>query len=243
MKVTKLGHASLVIEIGNARFLTDPWLVDPVMNVIIHRESVPKGSLPKFDAILATHAHEDHFDPKTVQQVAEGVPVYCPRECEREVRKAGAKEIHGLATWDRTHVKNVTIVAAPARHEGGEIGFILIGPEAIVYFAGDTARDDRIFRLSERFAIDLAIIPISGTYAPLVETHQLSARAAAETCRMLKPRFVLPIDEGAAIKARFTPDQAMRVDPPTKEFKDALKKACPHAELVDLAAGDAWEYA
>ena len=63
MRVTYIGHATLLIELGGATFLTDPNF-DPKLGRILPRVSAPGialEALPSLDSILLTHAHADHL--------------------------------------------------------------------------------------------------------------------------------------------------------------------------------------
>src|SRR5205809_5306483 len=58
MKVTYIGHATLLLELGGARLLTDPNF-DSKLGRILPRVSAPGialEQLPALDAILLTHA-------------------------------------------------------------------------------------------------------------------------------------------------------------------------------------------
>jgi L-ascorbate metabolism protein UlaG (beta-lactamase superfamily) len=57
MKITKYGHACLLVEEGNARILIDPGIWNPTPDVTgVH-------------AVLVTHEHQDHVDVGQLKEV------------------------------------------------------------------------------------------------------------------------------------------------------------------------------
>lgn len=63
MRLTKLGHACLLVEVEDARLLIDP-------GTFSHGFAALRG----LTGILITHQHGDHLDPARIQAVAEANP-------------------------------------------------------------------------------------------------------------------------------------------------------------------------
>ena len=63
MKITKLGHCCLVVEVKGARILTDPGTYSTAQN-----------SVTGIDIILITHEHHDHLHVDSLQQVLRNNP-------------------------------------------------------------------------------------------------------------------------------------------------------------------------
>jgi len=80
LRVTYIGHATLLIEVGKLRLLTDPNF-DPALGKFLRRVSspgIPLGELPKLDAILLTHAHADHLSFDSLDALPSDVPLFAP---------------------------------------------------------------------------------------------------------------------------------------------------------------------
>ena len=80
MRITYIGHATLLLELGGATILTDPNF-DTKLGRIIPRVSAPGialEKLPSLDGILLTHAHADHLSFDSLERLPSTVPLFAP---------------------------------------------------------------------------------------------------------------------------------------------------------------------
>ena len=89
MKVTYIGHATLLLELAGVRILTDPNF-DAALGVAIGnrfaRVSAPGiaiDKLPRLDALLLTHAHADHLSFDSLDRLPRDIPLICPPAVQR----------------------------------------------------------------------------------------------------------------------------------------------------------------
>lgn len=182
MKVTYIGHATLLLEIGGARVLTDPNF-DRKLGGILPRVSPPGialESLPKLDALLLTHAHADHLSFASLDALPQDIPLYAPPVIARWLRRRGYHHAENLAPGDSVSIGDVEVSAAVATHRGNRYGFDRWRSDANMYlldtssescfFAGDTALTPDTPRLvhdqlrPHGRQLDVALLPIG--YAP-----------------------------------------------------------------------------
>ena len=73
VKVTLLGHATVLVETGPMRILMDPVLQDPFENGMV--VSCPKrvidlDRLEPIDVVVLSHRHPDHFDLPSLDRLS-----------------------------------------------------------------------------------------------------------------------------------------------------------------------------
>ena len=182
MRVTYIGHATLLIEMGGLRLLTDPNF-DPKLGKILPRVSPPGialDALPTLDAVLLTHAHADHLSFDSLDRLPVATPVYAPPVVAAWLQRLGYRHVKPLTPGDALSIGPLTVRAAIATHRGNRYGFDRWRADASMYllttdvescfFAGDTAlTDDTHLLVKEHLwdagrSLDLALLPIG--YAP-----------------------------------------------------------------------------
>jgi hypothetical protein len=83
MKVTLVGHATILVELDGANVLMDPVFGDPFEDGAV--EACPSREvfvdrLPKLDKVIISHAHLDHFDVPSLDKLPRDVEVLCPED-------------------------------------------------------------------------------------------------------------------------------------------------------------------
>jgi len=180
--VTYVGHATLLLEIGDVRLLTDPNF-DPKLGRVLPRVSPPGialQNLPRLDALLLTHAHADHLSFDSLDRLPHDLPLFAPPAVARWLRRMGYEHAIELEAGGSADIDGVTVHAASATHRGNRYGFdrwrsaanmyLLDAGHETCFFAGDTAlvgdTHDLVARTlwQRNRALDLALLPIG--YAP-----------------------------------------------------------------------------
>src|SRR4029078_2142137 len=99
MRITYIGHATLLIELADRIFLTDPNF-DPKLGGFPPRVSEPGisiATLPRVDAIFVTHAHADHLSFKSLDALPSDIPVYAPPAIAKWLRQRGYRNGRPIA--------------------------------------------------------------------------------------------------------------------------------------------------
>ncbi|HEX7817041.1 MBL fold metallo-hydrolase [Dyella sp.] len=188
LRVTMVGHATLLIQSASLNVLTDPVWSERCSPVSfagprrVMQPGIALDKLPPIDVVLLSHNHYDHLDADTLRRLhaAHKPLIVTPLGNDTIIRNLipDARVATG-DWWDTLPVGDgaeATIVPAyhwSARGTGDKRmalwgGFMLRTPAGLAYFAGDTGYGSgEIFRqMRQRVgAPDVALIPI-GAYAP-----------------------------------------------------------------------------
>lgn len=216
MKITYIGHATLLLEVAGRRILTDPNF-DTALGRFLPRVSPPGiaiDQLPALDALLLTHAHADHLSFASLDRLPRDVPLFAPPAVARWLARSGYGHAEPLAAGGMATVHEITVHAAAARHVGSRYGvdrwrgatnmYLLETPELTVFFAGDTAlRPDTHQLVAERLhahgrRLDVALLPIGHApwWKPGFRRGHLTSGDALTLFERLGARFFVPYHWG-----------------------------------------------
>src|SRR5687767_6284596 len=116
MRVTLLGHATVLVELDGARLLTDPLLRDRVTFLSTRRRARDPALLEGLDAVLLSHFHRDHFDPRSLAMLDREVRVVGPPGTAKRVRRRGFESVTELEPGESTKVGGAVVRATRALH-------------------------------------------------------------------------------------------------------------------------------
>ncbi|MEU2184284.1 MBL fold metallo-hydrolase, partial [Streptomyces thermolilacinus] len=157
LRVTWLGHSSVLVEIDGARVLFDPVWGDRCSPFTfagpkrLHPVPLPLGALGPVDAVVISHDHYDHLDLPTIRALAGTDTLFAvPLGVGAHLEHWGVapSRIRELDWNESTEVRDIRLTATPARHFCGRglrnqqhtlwASWAVAGPEHRVYHSGDT---------------------------------------------------------------------------------------------------------
>ncbi len=157
LRVTWMGHSSVLAEIDGRRVLFDPvWgercspfsFAGPKR---VHPVPIALDALGSLDAVVISHDHYDHLDLPTIRELLRGDAVFAvPLGVGAHLERWGvpANRLVELDWNESAAIAGLTLTATPARHFCGRAirnrqhtlwaSWVVAGPEHRVYHSGDT---------------------------------------------------------------------------------------------------------
>lgn len=178
MKITFLGHATLLIETGNKILLVDPFITGNEKA----KDQINIENL-KTDYILVTHAHQDHILDVEAIAKASGATIVSNYEIAVYYQEKGFKahpmNHGGQWNFDFGTLKYVNAIhtsSFPDGSYGGQPGgFIISSKGKNIYVAGDTALTMDMKLIPINTKLDLAVLPIGDNFTMGVDDAIVAA--------------------------------------------------------------------
>lgn len=159
LKITYIGHASLMFHFNNKVIHVDPF-----------SKLADYTKLPKADLVLITHDHFDHLDPKALDAiVTDSTKIVLTEICAAKIKKGMI-----LKNGESRNVDGISIEALPAYNlvhtyeknkpyhpKGAGNGYVVTFGDKRVYIAGDT---ENIPEMKQLKKIDIAFLPMNLPY-------------------------------------------------------------------------------
>jgi L-ascorbate metabolism protein UlaG (beta-lactamase superfamily) len=242
MRLTYVGHSTVLIELDGLRILTDPLLRRRFLHVERRVAPVDLSLVRSVDVVAISHVHHDHLDRPSIRMLSPQARLVVPRGARKLVAGLGPTSVEEVAEGDSVSAGSLEIKVTRADHRPGRlrrrgppaVGY-LIGGTRRLYFAGDTDLFAGMRALGDS-GIDVALLPVWG-WGTRIGAGHLDPRRAADALTMLRPRIAIPIHWGTFYPIglrRFRP--RLLTEPPRAFAREAAKRA-PDVDVRILAPG------
>lgn len=247
--INYIGHATVLLDIGHIRVLTDPILRDRILFLQRHGQNTAPALLAQRppDIVLLSHLHHDHADLPSLRQLPKTTPVIAPKGSGKYLARSAGVEVHEVSEGDRVQVADVEISVYPTRHGRAYsiprpmetcLSYVMKN-RLSVYFAGDTDLYEAMNDVGQDFDLDLALLPVWG-YGHRLGSGHLTPHTAAEALTRLRPRISVPIHWGAL---RYPGPHSLwkragYLNTPPYTFADRALQLFPETEVRVLQPGE-----
>ena len=268
IRVTWLGHASVVLDLDGVRLVTDP-LLRRHAGLLRRRGDQPDADVWRStDAVLLSHLHHDHAELGSLRLLGD-VPVLTAPSSARWLTERGLRGV-GLRNtdWFRVDARGpgelvrdrlgsepvpvgggVRVRLCPAVHghrpmphrPNAANGHLVRGASACVWVAGDTSVYPGMLRLPDLAGapVDVALVPVGGWGPRLSEGH-MGPLTAARACAFVGARFAVPVHWGTLHAPASTRLPPGWMDRAGDAFAAALAREAPDCLPIVLRPGESW---
>ena len=181
LTIQPINHSAIRFEFKGKQYYVDP------------AGEAPWDKMPKADAILITHEHFDHLNPKVINRIKKDSTLIFANASS--VKEAGFGQV--IEVGQSRKVLDITVQAVPAYNLTAERlrfhpkarkdnGYVLTFGDKRIYVAGDTEGTPEMKALKD---IDVAFLPINLPYT-------MPPKEAADAARAFKPKILYPYHQG-----------------------------------------------
>jgi L-ascorbate metabolism protein UlaG (beta-lactamase superfamily) len=202
MALTFGGHATVVLRYPGLSIAFDPMLgrwVGGVRRAV--EPGVAPGDLSDVGLILISHRHADHLHLPTLRRMPRLATVVVPPGAASWLSELGFARVVELAPGADLELRGVQVIGAPTSHGDHELArglsYVVRGDGPSAYLCGDSAYFSGFADLGERFAPDIAALPIGGFLPTSFRSRHMSPLDALFAFEDLRARLLVPIHHGA----------------------------------------------
>lgn len=215
LRLTWLGHSTVLLELDGYRILTDPVFAQRASPVSFagpkrfHPVPAQLEELPPIDVILLSHDHYDHLCRRTMVEIARmGVPVVTALGVGARLEAFGVQpELITELDWnEHVDVRGLRFYATPSQHFSGRAAtdrnrtlwasWVIQSEHHKVFFSGDTGLTPAFADIGFKHGpFDLVMLEI-GAFHPSWGGIHLGPENALAAFKMLGGRMLLPVHWG-----------------------------------------------
>lgn len=194
LQLNHFEHDTFQIKAGGKVIYLDPY-------------NLKEGQIEPADYVFVTHEHFDHCSRKDINKIVSGkTVVVASQQCADQLKGLRVKELIYVSAKQNVELDDLKVeavlaynldkfrLAGVAYHpkEDGKVGYVLDINGVRIYHAGDT---DNIPEMSDIKNIDIALLPVSGTYV-------MTYLEAIKACGIIKPKVAVPMHYGSIVGSK-----------------------------------------
>lgn len=183
MKITKLGHCCLIIDIRDVRFLTDPGSYTTEQN-----------DVKDVHYVVISHEHSDHLHIESLKTVLANNPaakVICNASVGKILEKEGIPYTK-VGDGDSVEVSGIIVSGHGTKHEPIYLDYELVENtgylfDRALYNPGDAFHNPGV-------AVDILALPVTGPWCTISQAINFALE--------IKPRIAFPVHDGNLVRQK-----------------------------------------
>jgi L-ascorbate metabolism protein UlaG (beta-lactamase superfamily) len=185
MKITKLGHCCLIIDIDGVRFLTDPGNYTTAQNEAMN-----------IDCVVISHEHTDHLHVESLKNVIKNNPStkIISNSSVGKILDSEGMPYQSVSDGESAEIKGVIVSAYGVKHapifreyeQVENTGYMFGGK---LFYPGDSFHNPG-------FPIDILAFPVTGPWCKISESMDYVLE--------VKPRVAIPVHDGNLVRHGIT---------------------------------------
>ncbi len=215
LRVTWLGHSTVLLEMDGFTLLTDPVFGERASPVKFagpkrfHPVPALLDELPPLDAVLLSHDHYDHLCAETMRALAaKDMPIVTSLGVGMHLEALGIshERIHELDWDEHVEIKGLRVTATPCQHFSGRgagdrnktlwSSWVIESDRRKVFFSGDTGITEQFETIAAKHGpFELILLEVGAFHESWGEIH-LGPENALKAFQMLGGGTLLPVHWG-----------------------------------------------
>ena len=202
LAITFGGHATVLARYHKLALAFDPMLGRWVGGV---RRAVEPGLAPgdfsDISLVLISHRHADHLHLPTLAKLPRGATVIVPAGAASWVSPLGFRRVIELQPGSDCELRGLHVIACATSHGDSDLArglsYFVRGDGPSIYLCGDSGYFSGFADVGERYAPDIAMLPIGGFLPGSFRSRHMSPLDALYAFEDLRARLLVPIHHGA----------------------------------------------
>lgn len=243
MRLTWLGGASLLVELGAVRVLLDPSMREAFAmgpTDVTRTTPWPDVALDGLDALCLTCARADHYDPEIVTHVGARAPVFVPASAGECLEACGHAHVREVPWFESARIASgddvVTVTATPAPSDNGDDnGWWFVhenaGRTLSLFVSGDTRFGEHVRRIETTLGhADVFVVHLGDERSAAGTPASCDAADAMQFVFRVQPRAIVPVHHTTFTHYR----------EPVERFVEAAGRTIYDRRIHRLAPGEAY---
>jgi L-ascorbate metabolism protein UlaG (beta-lactamase superfamily) len=188
LKIDHFEQSGFRIKVNNKVIYLDPF-------------NLKENQIEAADYLFITHEHFDHCSEKDIKKIITPETIVIASEnCglgQKFLHHLNIKSLMFIGHYENAEFDELKVQAVPAynlnKHfhlkKDGKVGYVIEIGGVRIYHAGDT---DNIPEMAELKKIDIALLPVSGTYV-------MNWQEAVEAIKVIQPKLAIPMHYGSVV--------------------------------------------